>query len=258
CLRILCIGDVVGSIGCDFLRSKLPALKQIKGIDFVICNGENSSDGNGITPSSAKFLFDSGVDVITLGNHTYRRKEAYDFIDENPFVVRPSNFPENLAPGVGIRNIDTGRRIISVINVMGNMCMDNNLDSAFDSIDKMLSKAESKIIIVDFHAETTSEKRAMGYYLDGKISAMFGTHTHVQTSDAQVLPNGSGYISDVGMTGTIHSVLGVKTDIIINKFKTRLPARFDLASGDCKMECAVFDIDDKTGKCISAESLRIE
>jgi metallophosphoesterase (TIGR00282 family) len=254
----LCIGDVVGSIGCDFLRSKLPALKQIKGIDFVICNGENSSDGNGITPSSAKFLFDSGVDVITLGNHTYRRKEAYDFIDENPFVVRPSNFPENLAPGVGIRNIDTGRRIISVINVMGNMCMDNNLDSAFDSIDKMLSKAESKIIIVDFHAETTSEKRAMGYYLDGKISAMFGTHTHVQTSDAQVLPNGSGYITDVGMTGTIHSVLGVKTDIIINKFKTRLPARFDLASGDCKMECAVFDIDDKTGKCISAESLRIE
>ena len=173
-------------------------------------------------------------------------------------MVRPSNFPENLAPGVGIRNIDTGRRIISVINVMGNMCMDNNLDSAFDSIDKMLSKAESKIIIVDFHAETTSEKRAMGYYLDGKISAMFGTHTHVQTSDAQVLPNGSGYISDVGMTGTIHSVLGVKTDIIINKFKTRLPARFDLASGDCKMECAVFDIDDKTGKCISAESLRIE
>ena len=257
-MRILCIGDVVGSIGCDFLRSKLPALKQIKGIDFVICNGENSSDGNGITPSSAKFLFDSGVDVITLGNHTYRRKEAYDFIDENPFVVRPSNFPENLAPGVGIRNIDTGRRIISVINVMGNMCMDNNLDSAFDSIDKMLSRAESKIIIVDFHAETTSEKRAMGYYLDGKISAMFGTHTHVQTSDAQVLPNGSGYITDVGMTGTIHSVLGVKTDIIINKFKTRLPARFDLASGDCKMECAVFDIDDKTGKCISAESLRIE
>ena len=257
-MRILCIGDVVGSIGCDFLRSKLPALKQIKGIDFVICNGENSSDGNGITPSSAKFLFDSGVDVITLGNHTYRRKEAYDFIDENPFVVRPSNFPENLAPGVGIRNIDTGRRIISVINVMGNMCMDNNLDSAFDSIDKMLSKAESKIIIVDFHAETTSEKRAMGYYLDGQISAMFGTHTHVQTSDAQVLPNGSGYITDVGMTGTIHSVLGVKTDIIINKFKTRLPARFDLASGDCKMECAVFDIDDKTGKCISAESLRIE
>lgn len=257
-MRILCIGDVVGSIGCDFLRSKLPALKQIKGIDFVICNGENSSDGNGITPSSAKFLFDSGVDVITLGNHTYRRKEAYDFIDENPFVVRPSNFPENLAPGVGIRNIDTGRRIISVINVMGNMCMDNNLDSAFDSIDKMLSKAESKIIIVDFHAETTSEKRAMGYYLDGKISAMFGTHTHVQTSDAQVLPNGSGYITDVGMTGTIHSVLGVKTDIIINKFKTRLPARFDLTSGDCKMECAVFDIDDKTGKCISAESLRIE
>ena len=257
-MRILCIGDVVGSIGCDFLRSKLPALKQIKGIDFVICNGENSSDRNGITPSSAKFLFDSGVDVITLGNHTYRRKEAYDFIDENPFVVRPSNFPENLAPGVGIRNIDTGRRLISVINVTGQIWTDNTLDGASDRIDKMPSNAERRITIVDFHAETTSEKRAMGYYLDGKISAMFGTHTHVQTSDAQVLPNGSGYITDVGMTGTIHSVLGVKTDIIINKFKTRLPARFDLASGDCKMECVVFDIDDKMGKCVSAESLRIE
>lgn len=257
-VRILCIGDVVGSIGCEFLRKKLPTLKKVKGLDFVICNGENSSDGNGITPASAKFLFDSGVDVITLGNHTYRRKEAYEFLDENPFVVRPSNFPEKLAPGVGIQNIDTGRRTISVINVMGNMSMDNYLDCAFESVDKMLSKAESRIVIVDFHAETTSEKRAMGYYLDGRVSAIFGTHTHVQTSDAQVLPNGTGYITDVGMTGTIHSVLGVKTEIIINKLKTKLPARFDLASGECKMECVIFDIEDKSGKCTCAESLRIE
>ncbi len=257
-MRILCIGDVVGSVGCNFLRSKLPTLKKVKGIDFVICNGENSSDGNGITPASAKFLFDSGVDAITLGNHTFRRKEAYEFLDENPFVARPANFPEKTTPGKGILNIDTGRRIITVINLMGNMCMDNQLDCAFECADKMLERAEGKIILVDFHAETTSEKRAMGYYLDGKVSAVFGTHTHVQTSDAQVLPNGTGYVTDLGMTGTIHSVLGVKKEIIIEKLKTKLPARFDLADGECKMECVMFDIDDKTGKCTETEALRIE
>ena len=257
-MRILCIGDVVGSVGCNFLRSKLPSLKRVKGIDFVICNGENSSDGNGITPTSAKFLFDSGVDAITLGNHTFRRKEVYEFLDENPFVARPANFPEKTTPGKGILNIDTGRRIITVINLMGNMCMDNQIDCAFECVDKMLERAEGKIILVDFHAETTSEKRAMGYYLDGKVSAVFGTHTHVQTSDAQVLPNGTGYVTDLGMTGTIHSVLGVKKEIIIEKLKTKLPARFDLADGECKMECVLFEIDDKTGKCTEIETLRIE
>lgn len=256
-MKILCIGDVVGTIGCKHLREKLPAFKKVKGIDFVICNGENSADGNGIVPTSAQFLFDSGVDAITLGNHTFRRKEAYDLIDENPFVARPANFP-SVAPGRGVLNIDTGRRIISIINIMGNIAIDNNLNCPFESIDTYISQAESKIIIVDFHAETTSEKRAMGYYLDGRVSALFGTHTHVQTSDAQVLPNGTGYITDVGMTGTVHSVLGVKSEIIIDKYKTKLPQRFDLAQGECKMECVLFDIDDKSGKCQNAESFRIE
>ena len=141
---------------------------------------------------------------------------------------------------------------------MGNTFMDNNLDCAFECAENLLKKAESNIIIADFHAEATGEKRAMGYFLDGRVSAIFGTHTHVQTSDAQVLPKGSGYITDVGMTGTIHSVLGVKSEIIINKFRTKMPARFDLADGDCKMECVIFDIDDKTGKTLTAESLRIE
>lgn len=257
-MRILCIGDVVGSVGCKFLRDTLPSFKKTMGVDLVICNGENSADGNGITKVSAEYLFDSGVDAITLGNHAFRRKEAYEFIDENPFVVRPANFPPKTTPGKGIINIDTGRRIVTLINLMGNMCIDNNLDCPFETIDEMLSKAESKIIIVDFHAETTSEKRAMGYYLDGRVSAVFGTHTHVQTSDAQVLPNGTGYITDVGMTGTIHSVLGVKTEIIIDKFKTKLPQRFDLASGECKMECVIFDVDDKSGKCTNCEAFRIE
>ena len=216
-MRILCIGDVVGSIGCEFLRNNLPTLKKVKGVDFVICNGENSADGNGLTPVSAKHLFDSGVDAITLGNHSFRRKEVYDCLDSNPFIVRPANFPENSTPGKGIINVDTGRRIVSIINIMGNSYMDNNLNCAFECVDKMIKQAESKIIIVDFHAEATGEKRAMGYYLDGRVSAMFGTHTHVQTSDAQVLPKGTGYITDTGMTGTIHSVLGVKSEIIIAK-----------------------------------------
>ena len=257
-MRIFCIGDVVGSVGCRFLRSKLPVLKKVKGIDLVICNGENSADGNGITPVAANYLFDSGVDAITLGNHAFRRKEVFELLDSNPFIARPANFPDGAAPGHGVINIDTGRRIVTVINLMGNMYLESGLDCAFDVIDRALALAEGRIILVDFHAEATSEKRAMGYYLDGKVSAVFGTHTHVQTSDAQVLPNGTGYITDLGMTGTIHSVLGVKTEIIINKFKTKLPARFDLADGECRLEGALFDIDDNTGKCKTAESLRVE
>ena len=257
-MRILCIGDVVGSVGCRFLREKLPALKRVKGIDLVVCNGENSADGNGLTPASAKFLFDSGVDAITLGNHAFRRREVFELLDSSPFIARPANFPDGAAPGSGIINIDMGRRIVTVINLMGNMYLESGLDCAFDVIDRVLRQAEGKIILVDFHAEATSEKRAMGYYLDGRVSAVFGTHTHVQTSDAQVLPNGTGYITDAGMTGTVHSVLGVKTDVIIRKFKTKLPQRFDLASGDCKLEAVLFDIDEKSGLCKSAESIRVE
>ena len=257
-MKILCIGDVVGSIGCRYLRDRLPSLKRMMGIDAVICNGENSADGNGLTPVSAKYLFDSGVDVITLGNHSFRRREAYDFLDENPFTARPANFSDPSVPGRGVVNLAMGRRMISVVNLMGNSGIEDGLDSAFETADRMLELCESRIILVDFHAETTSEKRALGFYLDGRVSAVFGTHTHVQTSDAQVLPNGTGYITDLGMTGTIDSVLGVKTDIIIRKFKTHMPARFDLATGDCKLEAALFEVDDRSGKCISAESLRIE
>ena len=257
-MRILCIGDVVGSVGCRFLRSKLPALKKVKGIDFVICNGENSADGNGLTPVSADFLFCSGVDAITLGNHAFRRREVYDYLDNSPFVARPANFPDGTTPGSGIINIDTGRTMVTVINLMGNIFMENGMACAFETVDRLLRQAESKVVIVDFHAEATSEKRAMGYYLDGRISALFGTHTHVQTADAQVLPNGTGYITDAGMTGVIHSVLGVKTEIIIDKLKSKMPRRFDLADGECRLEAVIFDIDERSGHCKSAESIRVE
>lgn len=256
-MKVLCIGDVVGKVGCEFLRSKLPALKKVKGIDVVICNGENSSDGNGITPASADYIFQSGVDVITLGNHSFRRKEVYSYLDDTPYIIRPANFPEATTPGVGFCTLDLGRVQLTVINLIGTMFMEAGLESPFDKIDKLLKNIDSRIIIVDFHAETTSEKLAMGYYLDGRVSVVFGTHTHVQTSDEHILKNGTGYITDLGMTGPLNSVLGVKKEISIEKFKTRMPVRFELEKGDCKMECVIFDIDEKSGKTTFAERLRI-
>lgn len=254
---VLCIGDVVGSIGCQTVRKHLPLYKKSNGVDLVICNGENSADGNGITPSSARYLFDSGVDVITLGNHAFRRKEFYEMLEEHPYIIRPANFPEGSTPGSGICQVDLGKNIVSVINIMGNSFMDNNLDCAFKTADEMLKKAEGNIKIVDFHAEATGEKRAMGFYLDGKVSAVFGTHTHVQTADNQVLENGTGYITDIGMTGTVNSVLGVKPELIIKKLKTKIPVRFELAEGECKFEAVVFEIDEKTGKCTDCQRVSL-
>ncbi|MBP3705332.1 MAG: TIGR00282 family metallophosphoesterase [Clostridia bacterium] len=256
-MLILCIGDVVGGNGCEFLRRRLPALKRTKGIDVVIANGENSSDGNGITPASANHLFDSGVDVITTGNHTYRRREVYDYLDDTEAVLRPANFPPD-APGHGITILDMGRTQIAVINLMGAVYLEEHLSGPFRTLDALLkTPGLPKICIVDFHAEATGEKRALGYYADGRVSAIFGTHTHVQTADETVLPRGTGYITDAGMTGVIDSVLGVKAELVIKKQLSKMPVRFDYADGDCKMDCVLFDIDEKTGLCRSAERLSI-
>ena len=256
-MKILCIGDVVGKVGCEFLRSKLPNLKRFYGIDLVVCNGENSADGNGITPVSARYLFDSGVDVITLGNHSFRRREAYSYLDETPYIIRPANYPDATTPGVGFCVVDMGRVQVAVINLMGNMFMESSLENPFFTVDRLLKKIDSRIVLVDFHAEATSEKLSLGYYLDGRVSAVFGTHTHVQTSDDHVLEHGTGYITDLGMTGPMNSVLGVKPEITIEKFRTGMPVRFDLKQGDCKLEGAIFDIDEKTAKTLSVERLRI-
>ena len=257
---ILAIGDVVGKVGCNFLRERLPKLKRLKGIDIVIANGENSADGNGITKASVDFLFTSGVDVITTGNHSFRRKESYETYDACEYLIRPANYPERTTPGKGITFLDMGKYQIAIINIMGTAYMEPSLACPFETVDKLIAKAEkenAKIILVDFHAEATGEKRAMGYYLDGRVSAMFGTHTHVQTSDATILPKGTGYITDVGMTGTVHSVLGVRPEIIISKFKDKLPQRFDLAMGECKMNCVLMEIDEKSGKTLKIEALEI-
>ena len=258
-MKILAIGDVIGKIGCTFLREKLPQLKKIRQIDVVIANGENSSDGNGITPASAEYLFTSGVDVITTGNHAFRRKESYDLYDNCEYLIRPANFPNGTTPGKGMTILDMGKIQVAVINLMGTAYLEP-LDCPFKEADRLIAQAKeanAKIIIVDFHAEATGEKRAMGYYLDGRVSAMFGTHTHVQTCDATILPQGSGYITDVGMTGPIDSVLGVKPEIIIKKFTEKLPQRFEIATGDCKLNCVLMEIDDKTGKTVNIEAIEI-
>lgn len=255
-MNILAIGDVVGSIGCRFLREKLPGFKKYKSIDLVIANGENSADGNGLTPSSADFLFNSGVDVITAGNHTFRRKESYPLFESCETLLRPANFPPS-APGRGVCIYDMGRIQVGIVNLLGEVYMEP-MDSPFFTMDRILQMGLPKITIVDFHGEATGEKRSFGYDFDGKVSAIFGTHTHVQTADECILPLGTGYISDVGMTGTIDSVLGVKKELVIEKMRSRMPVRFDLAAGPCRMDCILFSVDEKTGKTISVERFQIK
>lgn len=256
-MKILAIGDVVSRQGCDYLREVLPNLKKEYGTDAVIVNGENSAVGNGVLPQSAKHIFDSGADIITLGNHALKRPEIYDFLDENECIIRPSNF-HHTAPGRGMAVIDKGMFRAAVINLQGVVYLDNNTNP-FDEIDRQVKIANDngiKIILLDFHAEATSEKRAMGFYLDGRVSAVFGTHTHVQTSDEQILPNGTGYITDLGMTGPYYSVLGVSPQKAIQKMKTNLPVRFSNEDGPCVLEGCFFEIDNKTGKTVHIERFR--
>ncbi len=256
-MNILVLGDVVSDIGCEFVRKKLSAFKRFSCVDFCIANGENSAAGNGITPASAQALFSSGVDFITTGNHVYRRKEVYSLLDESEFIIRPYNFPKS-NPGKGVALIDCGRYSIGIINLMGTMFMES-LDNPFYAADEALKELEGKtdIILVDFHAEATSEKQALAYYLDGRVSAVFGTHTHVLTNDDRILEKGTGYISDIGMCGVVDSVLGVKKDVVIEKFMKNMPVRFDAAQGSCMINGCIFTIDEKSGKCTSTQVVRL-
>lgn len=257
-MRVLCIGDVVGDYGCNHLMNVLPKFKREHNIDFVIANGENSYYGKGITPDSAKKIFDSGADVITTGNHSFGRYESYDYYDSCTALIRPANYPDGTTPGRGYTVIDMLRYKVCVINMLGTMYLEP-LENPFRTMDRILEETKDcKIRILDFHAEATAEKRAMGFYLDGKVSVVFGTHTHIPTADATVLPNGTGYITDVGMTGVIDSVLGVRKELAIAKFRNSMPVRFDGADGKCKMDCVLFEIDNKTGRAVSAERYTVE
>jgi metallophosphoesterase (TIGR00282 family) len=256
-MNILCIGDVVGNSGCNYVKTHLPTLKKINGIDIVIANGENSAEGNGITPMSAGQLFDAGVDVISTGNHVFRRKEIYKMLGENPYLLRPANYPAS-APGKGYTIIDTTKAQLCIINLMGTVFMEN-LENPFFTIDKLLSELpKDMIIIIDIHAEATSEKKALAYHVDGKVSAVFGTHTHVMTADEEIFPKGTGYITDIGMTGPCVSVLGVEPQLAIERFITKMPIRFANASGPCCLSGVVFDINNKTKRVDSINRIQIK
>lgn len=249
----LIIGDVVGQAGCDHVRKLLPGLRKYYGSDVVIANGENSAEGNGILPASARHLFDSGVDVITGGNHVLRRRQVYDLLDKGQGLLRPANYHRD-APGSGVYIHDAGRFRLCVINLQGTAYL-QNIQSPFDCVDEILKGVDTKLVIVDFHAEATAEKICMGYHLDGRVSAVFGTHTHVPTADARVLPGGTGYITDIGMVGGLNSVIGVKAKQAVYKMRTNLPARFDADDRDIRLSCAVFSIDEATGRCTAVESI---
>ena len=255
-LRVLAVGDVCGVAGLQFLSERLKALKAEQNIDFCVVNGENANVV-GVTPRQADDLFAAGADVITLGNHTWVRYELQPYLDSHKRILRPANFAPQ-CPGRGWGEFKTKSGVeLTVVNLMGRFTLDVNTDNPFLVADEILDQVQTKIVHVDHHAEGTSEKRAMGFYLDGRVSAVWGTHTHVQTSDAEVLPNGTGYITDLGMTGPANSVLGIEPEQSIGRFLGDPPRRYDAAAGRCKMEGAVFTIDCETGLCRSAEALRI-
>lgn len=255
-IKILAIGDVVGEAGVTYLSGgRLRRMASNLGADVIIVNGENSSKHNSITPDSAEAIFDAGADVITGGNHTLKRYHTHDYLDSHPYCIRPANYPSD-APGEGYTVIDCRGRRLLVINLLGTTFMDP-LDSPFKTADKILEKMKGRydIAVVDIHAEATSEKLCLARYLDGRVSAVFGTHTHVQTADAQVLPGGTGYMTDLGMTGPLEGVLGVKSENAIHKFIKRTPIFFEHAAGAVLAHGALFTLNGDSRKCVAAEGI---
>ncbi len=251
-MKLLFIGDVVGDVGCQFLKRKLPALRRGLGADVTVVNGENSANGNGITAYSAEQIFQSGADIITTGNHAFQRKEALHIYD-NECILRPVNYSE-ACPGHGVGILDMGACRIAVINLSGVLFLEN-LDNPFTVIDALLEELDTPNVFLDFHAEATSEKKAMGHYLTGRVTALFGTHTHVQTADASILGGHTGYITDAGMTGVEDSVLGVKKDIAIDRLRLHVPIRFEEAKGECFLNGVLIEFNEKYGICTKIEPL---
>ncbi|HTZ11777.1 MAG TPA: TIGR00282 family metallophosphoesterase [Candidatus Margulisiibacteriota bacterium] len=251
-MKILFIGDIVGSPGREAVKRLLPKLKEEYLLDFVIANAENAAGGSGITSKVAQDLFESGVDVLTSGDHIWKKSEIFELIKQEERILRPVNFPEG-APGRGAALFKTkGGKKIGVINVNGRVFMEA-LESPFKTVLKAQEDLSSgtKIIIVDIHAEATSEKIALGWYLDGKVSAILGTHTHVQTADEKILPQGSAYITDVGMTGPLRSVIGRRIENVLERFLTSIPVKFEVAEEDIRLQGAVVEIDERSGKAIA-------
>ena len=254
-VKILAVGDICGEPGLSFLDKRLKDYRRENGIDFVVVNGENANVV-GITPKQADAILRAGADVITLGNHTWTRTELQPYLEERRRILRPANFAPQ-CPGKGINVYSTDFGDVCVLNLMGRFTLDSNTDNPFVIADGYMEEIREKIILVDFHAEGTSEKRAMGYLLDGRARAVWGTHTHVQTSDACVLPKGTGYITDLGMTGAAESVLGIDAEQSIGKFMGDPPRRYEAGKGPAKLEGCLFEIDPETGRCLRAEGVRL-
>ena len=253
--KVLAVGDVVGNPGMDRIARSLRRLKQKTGADFVTVCGENASVV-GMTPQQGEDILDAGADVITMGNHTFGKREIVDYLEDNPRILRPANYAPQ-TPGRGYGIFDSRFGPVAVIDLIGRCNMDYGPDNPFLQIEKILKSIDTKLILVEFHAEATSEKLAMGYMLDGRISALWGTHTHVPTSDAQVLPHGTGYVTDLGMTGPKHSVLGIQPKLSIAKFRGDLTGRYQWADGPTKLEAVLFTIDPQTGRCLRAERMDV-
>ena len=255
--RILALGDVTGEEGLRHVSRHLRSFKKMENIDFTVANGENMS-GNGLTPDQAEDLFTAGVDVITLGNHTWGKMQIADYLEDNPYILRPANYAPRV-PGRGWGIYDCGRIRIAVMNLIGRCDLDWKSENPFTTADHILKGMEEKptFTLVDFHAQATSEKLAMGYYLDGRVSAVWGTHTHVPTADAQVMEKGTGYMTDLGMTGPARSILGIRPEQSVEFFLGGLPGRFRSAGGGCKMEGAIFTLDSDTGLCTAVERVDV-
>lgn len=246
-INLLAVGDVVAAAGLNCLKTILPKLKQEKKIDFCVVNGENTAI-LGLLPRQAEEIFNAGADVITMGNHTWGKRELVPYMEHTKGILRPANLPPQ-QPGMGWDVFETQFGQVAVIDLIGRCAMDYTPDNPFLLVEKILPKLRTKLIFVELHAEATSEKLAMGWMLDGRVSTVWGTHTHVQTADERVNPKGSGYITDIGMTGPIWSVLGVCPEQSIAMFRGDLTEYFKAAEGECALSGAIFDVDPSTGRC---------
>ena len=253
--HILAVGDVVGEQGLAHLEASLRPLKRWKDIQFTVVNGENAAL-LGVTPDQVERLYAAGADVVTLGNHTFGKPQIAARLEDDPYLLRPANYTGR-APGKGWGIYDCGHVRIGVMNLIGRCGLDFNADNPFLTAGRILKGDKPLFTLVDFHAEATSEKLALAYHLDGQVSAVWGTHTHVPTADERVFPRGTGYISDLGMTGPIESVLGIRPEQSVEQFLGGLPGRFQAAEGPCKMQGAVFSLDSATGLCVGVERVDI-
>ncbi|MBR6014207.1 MAG: TIGR00282 family metallophosphoesterase [Selenomonadaceae bacterium] len=256
-MRILMTGDVFGRTGRRAFAEHTAKLKKEKNIDMVVVNGENAAHGKGLTLPTLNALYSGGADVVTTGNHIWDKKDVLAFIDQEPFLLRPANYPAN-TPGKGFCIFPYKAKNIGVINLQGRVFM-NSLDCPFSCASEILKEIqrECDIILVDFHAEATSEKMALAYFLDGKITALVGTHTHVQTADEKILPNGTAYITDLGMTGPINSIIGVQPDSVVEQFTTCILKKFEPAEGACVYCGLIIEVDDKTNRAVKVERIQI-